>query len=74
VVSIEFELALEGIAISRRTVSRIALQLGLNRRRFIDPRLARSRGQRSAAHGAQDGQPPASVTPDAVNNVLASYT
>lgn len=34
---IEFELALEGVAISRRTVTRILLQLGLNRRRFIDP-------------------------------------
>jgi len=34
---IEFELALEGITISRRTVSRILFQLGLNRRRFIDP-------------------------------------
>jgi transposase InsO family protein len=34
---IEFELTREGIAISRRTVSRVLLQLGLNRRRFIDP-------------------------------------
>lgn len=33
---IEFELALEGTPISRRTVTRILLQLGLNRRRFID--------------------------------------
>ena len=34
---IEFELDLEGVPVSRRTVSRILLQLGLNRRRFIDP-------------------------------------
>ena len=34
---IEFELALEGTTTSRRTISRILLQLGLNRRRFIDP-------------------------------------
>ncbi|GAA1738569.1 IS481 family transposase [Microbacterium paludicola] len=34
---IEFELASDGVAVSRRTVSRILLQLGLNRRRFIDP-------------------------------------
>lgn len=34
---IEFELTLVGIAISRRTISRILLQLGLNRRRFLDP-------------------------------------
>lgn len=34
---IHFELDTAGIAISRRTVSRILLQLGLNRRRFIDP-------------------------------------
>lgn len=34
---IKFELALDGTAISRRTVSRILFQLGLNRRRFIDP-------------------------------------
>ena len=34
---IEFELESDGVAISWRTVSRILLQLGLNRRRFIDP-------------------------------------
>lgn len=34
---IKFELGLEGTSISRRTVSRILFQLGLNRRRFIDP-------------------------------------
>lgn len=34
---IEFELALEGVVVSRRTIARILLQLGLNRRRFIDP-------------------------------------
>ena len=34
---IAFELAHEGVVISRRTVSRILLHLGLNRRRFIDP-------------------------------------
>jgi len=37
VTRIEFELSLEDIAISRRTVSHILLQLGLNRRRFMDP-------------------------------------
>ncbi|WP_353810454.1 IS481 family transposase [Agromyces sp. SYSU T00194] len=34
---IEFELAKEGVVISRRTVTRVLAQLGLNRRRFIDP-------------------------------------
>ena len=34
---IEFELTLVGIAVSRRTISRILLQLGLSRRRFLDP-------------------------------------
>lgn len=34
---IEFELDSDGITLSRRTVSRILLQLGLNRRSFIDP-------------------------------------
>ncbi|MFI7498030.1 IS481 family transposase [Streptomyces sp. NPDC049687] len=34
---IAFELQAEGIAISRRTVSRHLVVLGLNRRRFIDP-------------------------------------
>lgn len=34
---IEFELALEGVVVSRRTISRLLHQLGLNRRRFIDP-------------------------------------
>lgn len=34
---IEFELAREGARVSRRTISRILVQLGLNRRRFIDP-------------------------------------
>lgn len=34
---IEFELVLEGTVVSRRTISRILLQVGLNRRRFIDP-------------------------------------
>ena len=34
---IHFELDTDGIAISRRAVSRILLQLGLNRGRFIDP-------------------------------------
>jgi transposase InsO family protein len=34
---IEFELAQEYVVISRRTITRILAQLGLNRRRFIDP-------------------------------------
>lgn len=34
---IEFALALEGVSVSRRTISRILLQLGLDRHRFIDP-------------------------------------
>jgi transposase InsO family protein len=34
---IAFELQAEGISLSRRTVSRHLLALGLNRRRFIDP-------------------------------------
>jgi transposase InsO family protein len=34
---IEFELKHEGIRLSRRTISRVLLQLGLNRRKFIDP-------------------------------------
>ncbi|SMX83743.1 Integrase core domain-containing protein [Brevibacterium aurantiacum] len=34
---IEFELALEGTTTSRRTISRILLQLGFNRRKFPDP-------------------------------------
>lgn len=34
---IAFELAGTGVSISRRTVSRLLVQLGLNRRRFIDP-------------------------------------
>ncbi|WP_426168225.1 IS481 family transposase [Microbacterium sp. DWRC1-3] len=34
---IEFELAQEGVAVSRRTITRILAQLGLNRRSFIDP-------------------------------------
>lgn len=34
---IEFELARQGVTVSRRTVSRILLQVGLNRRKFIDP-------------------------------------
>lgn len=34
---IEFELAPEGVIVSRRTISLILLQLGPNRRRFIDP-------------------------------------
>jgi transposase InsO family protein len=34
---IAFELGRQGVAISRRTVSRHLLALGLNRRRFIDP-------------------------------------
>ncbi|MFC8867969.1 IS481 family transposase [Streptomyces sp. NPDC057148] len=34
---IAFELQTEGISLSRRTVSRHLLALGLNRRRFIDP-------------------------------------
>lgn len=34
---IAFELAEAGVSISRRTVSRLLVQLGLNRRRFIDP-------------------------------------
>lgn len=43
---IEFELAREGTAISRRTVSRILLQLGLNRRQYIDPTGATNRASR----------------------------
>ena len=34
---IAFELAQDGTTISRRTVTRLLAQLGLNRRRFIDP-------------------------------------
>lgn len=34
---IEFELALENVSVSRRTIARLLLQLGLNRRKFIDP-------------------------------------
>ena len=34
---IEFELAPEGVIVSRRTISLILQQLGPNRRRFIDP-------------------------------------
>lgn len=34
---IGFELTQEGVVVSRRTISRVLLQLGLNRRRFIDP-------------------------------------
>ena len=34
---IEFELAQEGVMISRRTISRVLLLVGLNRRKFIDP-------------------------------------
>lgn len=34
---IAFELQAEGHSLSRRTVSRLLLALGLNRRRFIDP-------------------------------------
>lgn len=34
---IAFELAEAGVSISRRTVSRLLVQLGLNQRRFIDP-------------------------------------
>ncbi|MEX1077888.1 MAG: IS481 family transposase [Homoserinimonas sp.] len=34
---IEFELAQQHVEISRRTVTRVLAQLGLNRRRFIDP-------------------------------------
>jgi hypothetical protein len=34
---IAFELGRRGVAISRRTVSRHLVALGLNRRRFIDP-------------------------------------
>ena len=34
---IEFELARRGVTVSRRTVSRILLQVGLNRRKFTDP-------------------------------------
>lgn len=34
---ITFELQQDGIAVSRRTVTRLLAQLGLNRRRFIDP-------------------------------------
>lgn len=34
---ITFELRIDGIVIARRTVTKILRNLGLNRRRFIDP-------------------------------------
>lgn len=38
---ITFEINETGIAISRRTVTRLLAQIGLNRRRFIDPTATR---------------------------------
>lgn len=43
---IAFEIAGEGVTISRRTVTRHLHHLGLNRRKFIDPSGERNRGPR----------------------------
>jgi transposase InsO family protein len=41
---IAFELEQDGVRVSRRTVTRLLAQLGLNRRRFIDPNGENNRG------------------------------
>lgn len=44
---IAFELHADGVAVSRRTVTRHLAQLGLNRRRFIDPNGETNRGAKT---------------------------
>lgn len=53
---IAFELQTEGVTISRRTVSRHLLALGLNHRKFIDPNGQSNREPRKINGGGPGGQ------------------